>query len=67
MSSPKFSRRHYVAVAEVLSESFDMFSKDRRQTPAVLYALTDKMAYMFQDDNPRFDFARFWEAVRGEE
>ena len=61
--APKFSRRHYVAVAEVLNDAFTLYNYDRSEAPAVLYILTDRMGLMFAEDNPRFDLGRFCEAV----
>lgn len=58
------SRKHYKAVVEVLNR----FTGDGNG-PSSLFehekfnALVEDFANMFQQDNPRFDRARFFEAV----
>lgn len=58
-----FSKRHYVAIAEVL----------RANQPGKHYAarrthhrwIVDQLANMFVQDNPRFDWQRFLNASLG--
>lgn len=51
--NPKFSKRHFKAIADVIAHS----------TAQNKYEVAQDLAKMFQDDNPRFDYARFYRAV----
>jgi|TARA_R110002167_G_scaffold133155_1_gene317880 hypothetical protein len=57
-----FTRRHYEAIAEVLKEYFAeqdyAETHDIRPRPSIEGAL----ATMFEADNPRFDYVRFYNA-----
>jgi hypothetical protein len=50
--SPKFTRRHFVEIAGLISK----LPKKQRETEAERYCRA------FQDDNPRFERARFMKA-----
>lgn len=65
MSEPKFERRHYKAVAEVMSHvladlSFPRTGGDAR--PFLWSKLKQELGTMFIRDNPRFDRGKFEEA-----
>lgn len=55
---PKFQRRHYTAIAEVIATI-----RNRRQSAlfseAELVHFAEAMAVYFADDNPRFNRSRF--------
>jgi len=56
MTSPRYSRRHYQDVAEILEESREDSSLD---SLAMLDHLINEFAGLFADDNDRFDINRF--------
>lgn len=56
-----FTRRHYEAVAKTLRQYFaeqDYATETHGPRPSIEGAL----AMMFEADNPRFDWARFYKA-----
>lgn len=57
------SRKDYVAVAESIRKVYDLASGDAR-IPIELVTLN--IAIAFQQDNPRFDKARFMHAALGD-
>lgn len=55
---PKFSKRHYTAIANVLSTA--QSDRDRSLfTPIEVVRIADLMSRAFAKDNPRFDRDRF--------
>ena len=67
-SEGKLTRKDYVAIADVLRAGM---STTKEKTPAQvlsdhhILACAERIADVFQRDNPRFDRKRFMEAVRG--
>ena len=62
MASPKFSRRHYVAIASALRRGHAVHFADnppREMSDLIL----ENLIWAFKMDNPRFDESRFREAV----
>lgn len=58
MPSPRFTRRHYVAVAEIIARryrSFDPGTDDRW----TIDWIADDFCELFAGDNPRFKRERF--------
>ena len=49
---PKFAKRHYEAVARLLAA----------HDSTVADAIVEDFAAMFADDNPRFDYSKFFKA-----
>jgi len=63
MAAPAFSRRHYVAVAAVLSViADDVISGELTDADETWRAFREGMTVIFSDDNPAFDPVRFREA-----
>lgn len=62
--APVFQHRHYKAVAARLNRARDTVGSGQPSAGIVKY-VTDEMADMFADDNPRFDRARFLAAASG--
>jgi hypothetical protein len=64
MSEPKFERRHYKAVAEVLRNVLaDLGHSDADPRPPMSWRkIKQELGTMFIRDNPRFDRGRFEEA-----
>ena len=58
---PKFQRRHYEAIAEVLKDVRDSADTLQLFPPeiAALNGIITKTAEVFRRDNPRFDRDRF--------
>jgi len=54
MKNPMFSKRHYEAIAKVLSENLQRFE------------IVDSLIKIFSEDNERFDPIRFNEACKTE-
>ncbi len=52
--------KHYVAVAAVLAAEYQVATEDQREG---LDRVIHGLAGVFQQDNPRFDRARFMDAV----
>jgi len=51
------TRKDYVKTAEILSSYKDLIADSFTYED-----LVDEFASMFEEDNPRFDSQRFWEA-----
>lgn len=56
-----FTKKHYEAIAKAISESHEVAANSR------LSLFTDKVCELFQEDNPRFDVARFRQAAARKE
>lgn len=63
MTPPKYSRRHYEDVAEILKGAYQV-------TPIKRWSAVEYIQLTFEDlfrgDNPRFDLERFRKAAEGE-
>lgn len=57
------SKKNYVAMAKVFQEAFKQADEGNLDAPTVGWFM-DKLADQFQDDNPRFDRARFIDACK---
>ena len=64
MSNPKFERRHYQAIAEVLRECYPRsINADVNNIGKPWWNYIKKrMSVMFANDNPNFDWEKFEEA-----
>ena len=60
--APKFSRRHYVAIASALRRGHAVhFADDPQREMSEL--ILENLIWTFKIDNPRFDESRFRKAV----
>lgn len=59
---PKFSKRHYIMIADVLNDLFNADDRSLFTLPEVGRAC-EAFARAFERDNPRFSADRFREAV----
>lgn len=57
-----FNRKHYVAIANILSDNIQRVMGDVSAT-AALYRVADDMATLFTVDNSAFDRMRFERAI----
>jgi hypothetical protein len=70
---PQFSKRHYVGIAELISQTRQDMARDYRTEPEIAAAATAittlqaKLTTIFRADNPSFDAERFREACRVKE
>jgi len=62
----KFSRRHYEAIAQVLNQQYTQHPTSDTRHLDTLYHTIDALVEMFEEDNPNFDYRRFWQAVKKE-
>ena len=62
MSEPKFERRHYCAVAEVLRVVLHDIAQPHEPVPFAWRRIKQDLGTMFIRDNPRFDRGKFEEA-----
>jgi hypothetical protein len=56
-NNPRFSKKHYCAIAEVLRECRENEEIDQKDSEMFIAILSD----LFLNDNPRFNIKRFKE------
>ena len=72
MGSCMFSKRHYIAIAQVLTvtkaaASFEFKTEEEKQVAIrVLQILESSLIKMFKEDNERFDYYKFKRASEWE-
>ena len=62
-SQSKFTRRHYIAIAEVMASEFTQYEDFSRDM--VWVGIVSGLSMMFQQDNPNFDKVKFIQACAG--
>jgi hypothetical protein len=60
-----FVRRHYQAIAAAVREARVTIGPDEEYRLYPLEVVEDELVRLFKADNPRFDEAKFRDAVRG--
>lgn len=64
VSAPKFSRQHYIVIAEALRKACEYAISDSNKTAC--RAAAECVANSLANDNPRFNREHFLAVVRGE-
>jgi len=57
------TKKDYKAIASVINSAYEAAIQHENDTPRhILNRLTNRMASMLSEDNPRFDANLFWDA-----
>ena len=61
------TRKHHLAIAQIISDSTNMGPNIRGHFVAQTHTLISDFARLFQEDNPGFNYYKFYEAATKKE